>query len=122
MPHLQTKYALSLDASANINEIISGETLPAATGVVSHAVSFTKGCYPGQELVERMDSRGSTAPKTLRLLQGDSTLGAVAGGPIIVDGVEVGVFTSVGEGDALGYVARAVDIGVLVGSANDSGA
>ena len=101
-------------------EIISGETLPAATGVVSRAVSFTKGCYPGQELVERMDSRGSTAPKTLRLLRGDSILGAVAGGAIIVDGVEVGVFTSVGEGDALGYVARAADIGILVGSANDS--
>jgi len=101
-------------------EIISGETLPAATGVVSVAVSFIKGCYPGQELVERMDSRGSTAPKTLRLLQGERILGAVAGGAIIVDGVEVGVFTSVGEGDALGYVARAVDIGVLVGSVNDS--
>ena len=101
-------------------EIISGETLPAATGVVSRAVSFTKGCYPGQELVERMDSRGSTAPKTLRLLQGERIVGAVAGGAIIVDGVEVGVFTSVGEGDALGYVARAVDVGVLVGSANDS--
>ncbi len=100
-------------------EIISGETLPAATGVVRRAVSFTKGCYPGQELVERMDSRGSTAPKTLRLLQSDSILGAVAGGAIIVDGVEVGVFTSVGEGDALGYVARAIDIGVVVGSAND---
>ncbi|MEY3167377.1 MAG: hypothetical protein RLZZ343_1180, partial [Actinomycetota bacterium] len=101
-------------------EIISGETLPAATGVVSLAVSFTKGCYPGQELVERMDSRGSTAPKTLRLLQGERIVGAIAGGAIIVDGVEVGVFTSVGEGDALGYVARAVDIGVLVGSVNDS--
>ena len=39
---------------------------------------------------------------------------------LYLDGVEVGVFTSVGEGDALGYVARAVDIGVLVGSVNDS--
>ena len=29
---------------------------PAEIGVVPVAVNFTKGCYPGQELVERMDS------------------------------------------------------------------
>lgn len=40
--------------------------VPATTGVLSVAVSFTKGCYPGQELVERMDSRSSSAPVTLR--------------------------------------------------------
>ncbi len=40
--------------------------VPATTGVLSVAVSFTKGCYPGQELVERMDSRNSTAPVMLR--------------------------------------------------------
>ena len=42
------------------------------------AVSFTKGCYPGQELVERMDSRGSTAPRHLAVLprRPDDTPGA----------------------------------------------
>ncbi|MFM8827183.1 MAG: YgfZ/GcvT domain-containing protein [Actinomycetota bacterium] len=40
--------------------------VPATTGVLSVAVSFTKGCYPGQELVERMDSRNSSAPVVLR--------------------------------------------------------
>ena len=44
-------------------EIIAGETIPAVTGVVPLAVNFTKGCYPGQELVERMDSRGADAPE-----------------------------------------------------------
>ena len=38
-------------------EIVPGETIPAETGLTDVAVSFTKGCYPGQELVERMDSR-----------------------------------------------------------------
>ena len=46
-------------------EIVPGETIPAVTGVVTVAVSFTKGCYPGQELVERMDSRGADAPRSL---------------------------------------------------------
>ena len=42
-------------------EIVPGETIPAETGVCRVAVDFKKGCYPGQELVERMDSRGADA-------------------------------------------------------------
>lgn len=49
-------------------EIVPGETIPAETGITAVAVSFTKGCYPGQELVERMDSRAATAPRLLRRL------------------------------------------------------
>jgi folate-binding protein YgfZ len=50
-------------------EIVPGETIPAETGITDVAVSFTKGCYPGQELVERMDSRAVTAPRMLRRLR-----------------------------------------------------
>lgn len=50
--------------------------VPATTGVLRAAVSFTKGCYPGQELVERMDSRNSSAPVVLRAVRaGESTDG-----------------------------------------------
>ena len=45
-----------------------GETIPAETGITDVAVDFKKGCYPGQELVERMDSRGAAAPRRLRVL------------------------------------------------------
>jgi len=96
------------------SEIVAGETLPAATGVVSIAVSFTKGCYPGQELVERMDSRGSTAPKNLRLLTGSIVDNAKPGDAVVVNGEAVGEFTSVADGCALAYVARAVELGVVV--------
>ena len=85
------------------SEIVSGETLPAATGVVPVAVSFTKGCYPGQELVERMDSRGATAPTVLRNIL---DTGYATGDPYLVDGVEVGRVTSVAGGYALAYVRR----------------
>ena len=95
-------------------EIIAGETLPAATGVLTIAVSFTKGCYPGQELVERMDSRGSTAPKNLRLLTGEIVNNAKSGDVVIVNGESVGEFTSVANDCALAYVARAVELGVVV--------
>ncbi|MEI8239130.1 MAG: hypothetical protein WCI22_06875 [Actinomycetota bacterium] len=50
-------------------EIVPGDTIPAETGITDVAVSFTKGCYPGQELVERMDSRAVTAPRLLRRLR-----------------------------------------------------
>jgi folate-binding protein YgfZ len=100
------------------SEIIAGETLPAATGVVPIAVSFTKGCYPGQELVERMDSRGSTAPKNLRLLTGSIVDNAKPGDAVIVNGETVGEFTSVAPDCALAYVGRAVELGVVVDAAS----
>ncbi len=45
-----------------------GAAIPASLGVTAEAVSFTKGCYPGQELVERMDSRGAQAPRSLQVI------------------------------------------------------
>lgn len=89
-------------------EIEAGSTLPAATGVVPRAVSFTKGCYPGQELVERMDSRGAEAPMILRRL--DDATGLSVGDEIRSDDVVVGRVTSVAGGRALAYVRRGVEI------------
>jgi len=65
----------------------------AGTGLTRIAVSFTKGCYPGQELVERMDSRGAEAPRTLRRL--DVAEGSVAGTPVLDGDQEVGELTTV---------------------------
>src|SRR5690606_40523256 len=76
------------------SEIVPGETIPAVTGVTVVAVNFTKGCYPGQELVERMDSRGADAPKSLRVVEVGND--ATVGDPILdADGAEIGVLTSV---------------------------
>ncbi len=86
------------------SEIVPGETIPGETGIADVAVDFRKGCYPGQELVERMDSRGASAPRQLRVL--DVADGAAPGDPIVVDGVEVGRLTSVAGNRALGYVKR----------------
>lgn len=93
-------------------EIVPGETIPAGTGLTRVAVCFTKGCYPGQELVERMDSRAAEAPKSLRRLQVDDD--AAPGDPVLDAGVEVGVITSVAGGRALGWVKRSSDLGEVV--------
>ncbi len=90
-------------------EIAPGDTIPGETGVVPVAVDFRKGCYPGQELVERMDSRGASAPRSLRIVDVDD--GAQAGDPIVQDGAPVGVLTSVAGGLGLGYVKRGVEVG-----------
>jgi tRNA-modifying protein YgfZ len=94
-------------------EITIGETIPVETGLNELAVNFKKGCYPGQELVERMDSRAAVPPRSLRRL--DVAEGAVAGDPILAaDGNEVGVLTSVSGTRALGYVKRNSDVGTPV--------
>lgn len=89
-------------------EIVPGETIPAETGVTSVAVDFAKGCYPGQELVERMDSRGAVAPRSLRVVTVPA--GTVVGEPLIIDGAEAGRITSVQGTVALAYVRRGVSV------------
>ena len=98
-------------------DIEPGSTIPATTGVVPLAVSFTKGCYPGQELVERMDSRGADAPRSLRIVAAADVPDDPEPGAALVagDGTEVGVITSVAPDGtvALGYVKRGHDLGQI---------
>jgi hypothetical protein len=83
---------------------ISTDMVPAETGIVEHAVSFTKGCYPGQELVERMDSRKATPPRQLRVIERSPEM--VVGSDVVRDGAVVGVVTSVGGHRAFALVKR----------------
>ena len=85
-------------------EIIPGETIPAEIGLDDVAVSFTKGCYPGQELVERMDSRGSTAPRHLTVLARHAE--DAPGTSVIRGAAVIGTITSVGTTQVLAYVKR----------------
>lgn len=88
-------------------EIIPGESIPVETGLADVAVSFTKGCYPGQELVERMESRGATAPRHLELLPRRND--DVPGAAITHGGAPIGTITSVGTTHVLAYVKRGHD-------------
>jgi folate-binding protein YgfZ len=45
---------------------IDARTIPEEAGLVERTVSFTKGCFTGQELVARIDSRGSNVARRLR--------------------------------------------------------
>ena len=68
--------------------------LPAETGMFSRAVSVTKGCYLGQEIVARMYARQQVARQIAGFGMADEHL-PVAGAKVFDDkGNEVGVVTS----------------------------
>ena len=95
---------------------IDEKTIPQEAFLELDAVSFTKGCFLGQELVCRIDTRG----RVNRLLRGlqidpggiDTTPPAGAG--IVVGDKEVGKLTTVARSEsgvvAMGYVRREVEV------------
>ena len=90
---------------------IDDRVLPAEAGLVERAVSFTKGCYPGQEPIARLHYRGH-ANRGLRVLSldGDELPGYDA--PVVFEGKDVGRVTSAArDGNrvvALAYVRAEV--------------
>jgi tRNA-modifying protein YgfZ len=85
---------------------IDDRVLPAEAGLDERAISFSKGCYPGQEPVARQHYRGKVNRK-LRVLEieGDTPEPET---PVVHDGKDVGRVTSAVPGLALAYVRVAV--------------
>jgi folate-binding protein YgfZ len=90
--------------------------LPAEAGLDATHISFTKGCYPGQEPIARLHYRGHVNRK-LRVLDVES---AKPGDEVMHEGKVVGRVTSAVPGLALGYVRVEVrdDAELQVGSAS----
>jgi len=81
-------------------EDIFDTTLPQETAQM-HAVHFAKGCYLGQEIVERIRSRGHVNRVLVKLeIDGDAPL--PAGAKVSADGAEAGAITSSVFSPALG--------------------
>jgi folate-binding protein YgfZ len=89
---------------------VTGSTIAAEVGLVDRTVSFTKGCFTGQELVARLDARGSKVARSLS-------------GVVVPDGprppVGSAVWTADGEHEVgtLSSLARSPGTGVFVGLA-----
>jgi folate-binding protein YgfZ len=79
--------------------------LPAEAGLDETHISFTKGCYPGQEPVARLHYRGHPN-RELRVLDIDAN----PGDELVYEGKAVGRITSAVPGRALGYVRREVPV------------
>jgi tRNA-modifying protein YgfZ len=96
---------------------IDDRVLPAEAGLTERAVSFTKGCYPGQEPIARQHYRGKLN-RRLRVLELSAP--AVPETEIVYGSKNVGRITSVADGIALGYVRSEVpeDAVLSVGGAD----
>jgi len=103
---------------------VDSSTIPQEAELEFDSVSFTKGCFLGQELVCRIDSRGHVNRFLRRLVPLDDTR-PVPGAEVMAGEKVVGAVTSVTpEGVApvaLGYVRREVEPGAVVELRWDAG-
>ena len=92
---------------------ITPDNFPAEAGILERAVSFEKGCYPGQETVAKMHYRGHPNRLLFRLIADGPS--PEPGAPIVQNTKQVGRITSVaplpvnGQTLALGYLSRNAD-------------
>jgi folate-binding protein YgfZ len=82
------------------------------TGIESRAISYSKGCYIGQEIIARIRTYGQVAKKLCGMILDDTASLPIKGTRLTKDGAEVGYITSAvaspkfGKNIALGYVRK----------------
>ena len=104
-PDAEELEALRIDAGTpRWGYELDESVLPAEVGLDETHVSFTKGCYPGQEPIARLHYRGHPNRRLRRLEVAD----AKPGDEILLGEKVVGRVTSAVPGRALGYVRREV--------------
>ena len=95
---------------------VDERTIPQEADLVADAVDFTKGCYLGQELVARIDSRGHVNRHLRGVVLADNVLPPI-GAELVAGDREVGTITSLAESldlrapVGLALVRREVDPG-----------
>lgn len=127
LPELDSDELEALRIEAGIPKMgveLDESTIPAASGIVDRSVSFTKGCYTGQELVARIDSRGNNVPKRLLGIVFDGQALPAPGADVRAGGSDpadsVGTITSAANSSrfggpvALAYIGRAAEVGQAV--------
>lgn len=116
---LETYELLRIEAGEPVMGIdVTDATIPQETGLVPASISFDKGCFLGQELVARLDSRGGRVNHHLRILRFEGAA-PEAGTEVEVEGSAVGMMTSSSDGVGLSLLRRGVEPGdvVMVGDA-----
>lgn len=92
---------------------IDDKVIPPETGQVERGISYHKGCYLGQEVIERMRSHGALA-RRLVPLRVENGAGLVPPLPVMKEKLEAGRITSLvrhpltGEWIGLGYLRTTV--------------
>lgn len=95
---------------------VDESTIPQESGLTAESVSFSKGCFLGQELVARIDSRGHVNRHLRGLVLAENSL-PPAGAEVVVGDASVGSITSISESRlvgapvGLGLIRREVEPG-----------
>lgn len=84
------------------------DTLPAELHLVERAVSFTKGCFTGQEVVTRMHSRGRVGHQLVGIALGACAELPPVGASVEAAGARVGEITSAVFSPSAGAIALAI--------------
>jgi folate-binding protein YgfZ len=81
------------------------ETIPLEAGIEDRAISLTKGCYVGQEVIIRVLHRGHgrVARKLVGLAFGPGIVIPSRGARIVASGRDIGSITSAVESPTLGF-------------------
>jgi folate-binding protein YgfZ len=124
-PGLDVLEAARIEAAVpRVGLDVTSQHIALEGGLKERAISFTKGCYIGQEVICRIDSIGEPARSLVQLRAGAA---APPGVPLFADGREAGYVTSsvdsraLGGAVMLGYLkkqARAAGTVVRVGAAD----
>lgn len=113
---------------------LDSRTIAAEAGLVQRTVSFSKGCYTGQELVARLDARGSRVARRLcGVVAGDAepdeagllvraSLWTPGGDKVIGRCTSASWCPGLGKVGALAYLHRSVDDAADLVWATDEGA
>lgn len=75
---------------------VDGSTIPQESGLVAETVSFTKGCFVGQELVARINSRGRVNRRLVGIALSENVV-PPPGAEVVVGDTVVGALSTVGE-------------------------
>lgn len=81
---------------------LGGDVFPQEAGLEARAMSFTKGCYIGQEILSRIKSTGKMPRELVQWRARDAEAAVEAGDELSLDGRVVGKITSVTHHPALG--------------------
>ena len=103
VPRLGTRAttAIRVEAGEPVMEVdVDHSTIPQECWFIPESVSFTKGCYLGQELVARIDTRGHVNRRLMGVMIQENTV-PPAGAEILLETKLVGRFSSPAESLAL---------------------
>lgn len=85
--------AVRIEERSPVAADLPEKTLPQELDLPSRAISFTKGCYLGQETVARLDALGHVN-RRLSLVACDGCTPPAPGTPLLADGTPAGIITS----------------------------